>query len=352
VRLADGRLVTMTEARATNPNWDITRAWNLPDVPPLEGDEPFDAYLRRIGFDDEAMGYARRAWVNAAGEAADRLSTVTTLQDLELRPCYSAPYFGDQPVPSAGNGDYRIAEGYTALHEHLAAGLDIRLNTVVTAIDWAGPRGRVHTRNGDIFEADHIIVTLPLAVLKAGRVAFVPPLPADKQDAIRRMNMAPALKLIYRFASPILPQGIMALYADGLPPMWWTPQSDATPGQEQVWLGFATGDHARALLEGGEGAALETGLETLRRELGQPSLTPLESRIMNWTADEFALGGYSSVPPQGDGLREVLAAPVTGRLGSRVHFAGEATAPNLYAATVHGALVSGQRAARDILSVL
>ncbi|MBW4438155.1 MAG: FAD-dependent oxidoreductase [Pleurocapsa minor GSE-CHR-MK-17-07R] len=341
----------MTEARATNAKWDITRAWNLPDVPPAPDDEPFDAYLRRIGFDDEALGYARRAWVNASGEAADRLSAIVCLQDLELRPSFSAPYFGDAPVPSAGNGDYRIAEGYLSLHDHLAAGLDIRLNTIVSEIDWSGPRAHVRTGDGHVFEADHVVVTLPLAVLKAGRVAFTPALPADKQDAIGRMNMAPALKLIYKFARPITPRGIAALYADGLPPMWWTPQANSAPDQEQVWLGFATGDHARDLLADGEAGALALGLETLRRELNQPALTPLEARIMNWTADEFALGGYSSVPPQGDGLREVLAAPVVGDRGSRLHFAGEATAPNLYAATVHGALVSGQRVARDILSV-
>jgi monoamine oxidase len=264
-----------------------------------------------------------------------------------LVPTYSDPFYG-RPVPSAGSGDYRIIEGYGSLHDDLASGLDVRLEQIVRAIDWSEKPIRVVLDSGAVPTADHVLITLPLAVLKAGRVQFTPPLPAWKQEAIDRLQMGPALKLVYRFDRPIAPRGTTALYSDGQPPMWWTPQHQADG--EQVWLALATGDWARELLALGEQGAIARGLDTLRREFGQPDLTPVEARLVNWAADEFALGGYSTVPPGADGQREVLAQPVSGESGDVLFFAGEATAPNPYASMVHGAYLTGRRAAREILS--
>ena len=64
----------------------------------------------------------------------------------------------------------------------------------------------------------------------------------------------------------------------------------------------------------------------------------------NWSRDPFALGSYSFLA-KGSGVGDMneLARPVDQRL----YFAGEATTP--YASTVHGAYISGQRAAQEIL---
>jgi monoamine oxidase len=126
--------------------------------------------------------------------------------------------------------------------------------------------------------------------------------------------------------------------------MWWTPQPDADG--EQVWLAFATGDYARDLIARGEAGALAQGLDALCREIGAV-VQPDAARWVNWAADPYALGGYSSVPVGAVGMREVLAQPVEDRL----FFAGEACAPQPYAATVHGAYHTGRRAAQEICSV-
>ena len=68
--------------------------------------------------------------------------------------------------------------------------------------------------------------------------------------------------------------------------------------------------------------------------------------IHDWQADPYARGGYSYVRVGGTGAREALAAPVEETL----YFAGEATDTE-QSGTVGGALASGQRAAREILSV-
>jgi len=65
----------------------------------------------------------------------------------------------------------------------------------------------------------------------------------------------------------------------------------------------------------------------------------------DWHADPYARGAYSYVPVGALGARERLAKPVEDTL----YFAGEATELNGHSATVHGAIASGKRAARQIL---
>jgi hypothetical protein len=47
---------------------------------------------------------------------------------------------------------------------------------------------RIECENGVVLEADKVVVTLPLGVLKAGAVEFDPPLPDWKMGAIKRLG--------------------------------------------------------------------------------------------------------------------------------------------------------------------
>ncbi|MGK0226401.1 MAG: polyamine oxidase, partial [Thermoproteota archaeon] len=72
---------------------------------------------------------------------------------------------------------------------------------------------------------------------------------------------------------------------------------------------------------------------------------PIGSLVTRWRSDPFAQGSYSFLAKGSEPRdREALAAPSNGRL----FFAGEATDRD-FPATVHGALLSGQRAAEEIL---
>jgi monoamine oxidase len=67
--------------------------------------------------------------------------------------------------------------------------------------------------------------------------------------------------------------------------------------------------------------------------------------VPDWSADPFARGAYSWVLVGGAGARRELARP----LRDTLFFAGEAT-DEAHAATVEGALRSGERAAREVLA--
>jgi monoamine oxidase len=83
----------------------------------------------------------------------------------------------------------------------------------------------------------------------------------------------------------------------------------------------------------------------LRQALNQPDLTPSKMHLAHWRDDPYALGAYSKASVGASTARAVLAKPVGGRL----FFAGEHTASNAWAATVHGAYASGRRAAQEIV---
>jgi monoamine oxidase len=325
--LTDGSLRTMADARQQFPDFEITRSWKLPDAPRPEPEESLETYLRRLGFTEDQLHYTRRAFGNAACESIARLSA---------RSCMD-----EWTDTEAGEGDFRILEGYIRIHEHLAADLDIRLNTTITRIEWGIEGVKIEADDGAVYTGESAIITLPVGVLKSGRVAFVPALPPEKQAALAGLSMGPAMKLIYWFDQPVLPEGIGALYSALCPAMWWSPSAGRAVNGQAV-TALATGDYSRALHTLGETGALASALQTLRAELNRPDLEPAAARWVNWTADEFALGGYSVAAPGAHEARLALAQATP-----PLFWAGEATVRNGWAATVHGALVSGQRAAAE-----
>ena len=68
----------------------------------------------------------------------------------------------------------------------------------------------------------------------------------------------------------------------------------------------------------------------------------------DWVSNPYTLGSYSITRPGGHGLRQELAKPISGTL----YLAGEATAPPPHYQTVHGAYLSGKRAAQQVIDRL
>jgi monoamine oxidase len=80
--------------------------------------------------------------------------------------------------------DVVLEQGYSAIADYLADGLDIRLNWVVSEIEYGADGATVYAADGTALWADLAVVTLPVGVLRAGNVEFTPPLPSDKNDAL------------------------------------------------------------------------------------------------------------------------------------------------------------------------
>lgn len=333
VRLADGERLSASDARATNAAFAAAQERRFPEMVPRPL-ESFGDYLKRVGFDLEGLDYFRRGLANDVGESMRFLDATATLAKAAA-------------AELDGEEQYRILEGYGAIIEALGLGLVIHTDAEVTRIEWGARSVRLTTVSGASYEARSVIITLPVGVLQAGGVEFVPQLPPEKVRALSGLGMGPAAKFIYRFGGELLPEEIQAIYAAGNPPTWWSPSAARPEAETVVWSAQVSGDGAVELLRLGVEDALERALEAFRLEVGRPGLRPLEAKLVDWSGDPYARGGFSYVRPGHHGAREVLAEPTP-----PLYWAGEATAQEERAATVQGALLSGERAAVEVRHAL
>jgi monoamine oxidase len=257
-----------------------------------------------------------------------------------------------------GYANFQVVEGYDALVSRRAASLAdrIRLETRVTAIRSSGRGARIETinRSGEeaALRAKRVVVTLPLGVLKSEAVTFDPPLPERKRAAIRAIAFGDAMVVLLRLRGDNLAErlGDFGLLWGGGPTSFHRPYV-AARHPPSVLDGFVVGRAAR------ERATLS------EREVADLTLGDLEAILppsvhvgrvdgfacSRWPVHPFTRGGYSFLPP-GASLedRKDLAEPVDGVL----FFAGEATHTHGEAATIHGAIETGYRAAAELVRSL
>lgn len=245
---------------------------------------------------------------------------------------------------SYGGDEAILPQGYSTIIEHLAKGLDIRKGEAVHSIEWKGDGVNIITTKGE-HAAQRVVITLPIGVLQQGTVRFDPPLPKEKKTAIDQIGAGILNKVCLKFPKVFWPKDadwIGAVSAQRGEFCDWL-SLHRTTGQP-VLMAFNSGSFARKLEGWPDQKMVEQAMQVLRRIYGDQTVEPTGVQITRWASDPFALCSYSS-PRLGmtDQSRKQLAKAVGGRL----FFAGEATHAK-HPSTVHGAWLSGQRAAREI----
>jgi monoamine oxidase len=131
-------------------------------------------------------------------------------------------------------------------------------------------------------------------------------------------------------------------------PTWWTTMPDKLP----IITGWAPFDCAERLSGQTRSFVIEHALQTLGSLLNvkpQKLASLLEAAYFHdWQNDPFSRGAYSYGAVGSDGAQETLASP----LENTLFFAGEATDNTGHNGTVHGAIASGRRAAKEILDAI
>jgi monoamine oxidase len=280
---------------------------------------------------------------------------------------------------AAGNGAVdamaRVLGGYDQVPRCLAGRLPpgvLRLGAVVTGVAWQRSRVRVRFKMAasqafsSEVRARKLVIALPLGVLAAqpgqeGAVRFDPPL-APKGRALSRLATGNVVRLVIRFRTPFWREAknvqtrhrrelrrLAFVHAPRAPiATWWTTYPIAAP----ILVAWAGGPAADALWAAGRDAIVTAAVESLAHAFGAERRLVEEqieaSFIHDWAADPFARGAYSYPLVGGVNAGRSLGQPLLDTL----FFAGEATAPPPDNGTVHGAIASGQRAAREILASL
>lgn len=238
--------------------------------------------------------------------------------------------------------------GYDTIARYLANGLEIQLNQRVSTIDYSAGKVAV-THSGNISEADYVVVTVPLGVLKANSIRFIPELPNAKQNAIQKIGMNCVNKFLLTWDTA---------FWDDVQYISYTPEvkdkfnyfvnvKKFQPGVNAL-MTFAYADYARQTEAMTDTQVIGEIMLHLKDIYGNSIPSPTNFLRTKWQTNENAFGAYSYTAV-GTEMRHFddLAEEVENKL----FFAGEHTEAD-YFSTVHGAYLSGIREADKIIDLI
>ena len=261
----------------------------------------------------------------------------------------------------------RMIDGYDRVIDWLATPVRgrIRTGSPITGIDWRDSRVvQLTTSSGSRLCARAVIVTVPLGVLQAsaantGPLRFDPPLEA-KRSALTGLSIGCVTRIVLlfreavwteeRFVSRVgMPTDLLTfIHGESTDfPVWWT----AYPSRIPLITGWCGGPRAAALSGLAPAELTRRAVRSLAVQL-RVSAARLERLLLgawshDWNRDPYARGAYTYQLIGGTDAVAALARPI----GSRLFFAGEATDTEGATGTVHGAIASGRRAARQVKRV-
>jgi len=344
----DGRRWTKAEREALEEQFDkvmealedlakTRAAQGLPDISIQQG---FDELLKTNKL-SEMEKYALRYKFNSAVEH----EYSGAVEDMSL-----FHWDEDLTPQQLGEADALPEGGWWPILAPAARGLEVRLRHSVSRVEYGGHLVKVTCTIPSgvaVFTAPQVIITLPAGVLKANSVEFVPPLPDAKRAALQNIGVGVLNRLALKFPRKFWPDTDWLGYVSERKGFWaeWLDLSQHT-GQP-ILIAFNAAEYGRAVEQLSDAEQVAQALKVLRVMFGAEVPEPEHYVITRWASDPFAYGSYTYLRPGGSGAdRDVLAAPMDNKL----FFAGEATSRE-YLSTVHGAWLSGERAAGEILEV-
>ena len=306
-------------------NTNIFEGEELPDI-------SYEAYALQNGLGNEYK-YIIENIAGDQGAAASHLSVYGNNKDEENW--------------SAGDDDFKFEETFFDLIDKEIASQvkdQILINTIITKIDYSQSEIKLTDSNNNTFNANKVIITVPISILKSGDIQFIPALPIEKTTAFSKIGMDAGMKVFLKFSNKFFDQNIIggsvcAAYAD---------DSIGKAQNDNILLAFIMGDQAEYLTSLGSDVAITAALlqELDLMYNGQATASFIASHVENWTTNPFVKGAYSySTVGMGDARK--TASQV---LGEKLYFAGEAMNTNGHHQTVHGAIETGYREVINMLT--
>lgn len=261
--------------------------------------------------------------------------------------------FWDQDDPYDMGGDHCFLPGGNGrLVQALLENVLIHYDKTVQAIRYGSDVVQVVVGGGQVYEADMVLCTVPLGVLKSRSIEFIPELPQRKLDAIRRLGFGLLNKVALLFPH--------AFWGTDLDTFGHLSDHSSRRGEFFLFYSYATvagGPLLIALVAGEAAYRFEIADPTdsvqrvlrILRDIYEPQgievPDPIQTVCTRWGGDPLSCGSYSNVAVGASGDDYDILAETVG--DGRLFFAGEAT-NRRYPATMHGALLSGFREAANI----
>lgn len=249
---------------------------------------------------------------------------------------------------------YRITGGYRKIVEYLAHVIEkhggkICHKAAVKIIKWKRAHVEIVTTDGCQYEADKAIITISPRLLETVKIQFEPTIDSYLH-AFSGIGFGSVIKIFFEFEEPFWQKhepNTAFVISDQNIPTWWT-QSNKNNYILTGWLG---GPRVVPLATATEEEIIALGLLSLASIYGIPvkelRSILVASKAVNWSNEQWSMGGYSFDTLQTANARKILNEPVENTL----FFAGEALYSGEAPGTVEAALISGRSAAQKILSL-
>jgi monoamine oxidase len=249
---------------------------------------------------------------------------------------------------------YHLEGGYSLLMDYLfeqcrLSDVMFHFSTVVTEIYWERDKVTVICDNGDRYDGQKLLITIPPAVLKNEAVRFFPH-PEEHMKALHKIETGGVIKFLVEFKEPEwenddnddfrqFPDAHF-IFSDAWVPTWWTQSPSTTP----LLTGWLSGPITNNLKLTDE-ILMDEAVKSLgyifdcREDVLRSHIRAV--KVINWMNDPFARGAYAYKTVETPAAIEVLSRP----LEETVYFAGEAYHSGPEMGTVEAALASGADAA-------
>ncbi|CAF1289128.1 unnamed protein product [Didymodactylos carnosus] len=241
--------------------------------------------------------------------------------------------------------DLAVADGLGSFIKQIVDrhNLPIKLNAIVTHIDTSTQSdGLVHvsTQDDRHYCCKYVLVTVPLGCLKAGSVAFTPPLPDWKQAAINKMGFGLLNKVYLQFSSVFWDRKLERISVASNRFKFYFCMPEAC-----ILSLHIAGSVARELEQQSDEEIVGQVVISLRRIY--PLMTdPTKWLVTRWGCDPFSRGSYASFHVGTD--VEILKELARESHDGLVQWAGEHTNYDGSIGYVDSGFESGQREARRI----
>jgi monoamine oxidase len=347
---ADADMVRFAEGKFTK-NEQFIDHWDelIAELNQLQNDMPIESFLQTSFPDDHYQGMHDSVWKFVSGyDTGDPLKA-------------SAFALRNEWQSEGEHAQHRVTGGYCAMIGYLANickrnNGHVFLNALVKQVRWTPGHVTVITEDEMSYEAEKLIVAVPLGVLQAAQTAqaaikFAPELTAYK-SAINEMGFGAVIKILLEFKHPFWEDDrygsaldeVGYLFSDEEIPTWWTQY----PERSNVLTGWVGGPQAMSKKDTADDELIRQSLTSLGNIFGLDTevfkSNLIAWKIANWTADPFTLGSYAYDTVAAPKARKLINTPIA----DTIYFAGEYLYDGTAMGTVEAALTSGRDVAEKI----
>ncbi len=237
--------------------------------------------------------------------------------------------------------------GYDTIAQFLAKDLNILLNQRVSKVDYINTKAKI-THNGTVTEADYVLLTVPLGVLKADTIQFVPALPSPKQTAIQKIGMGCVNKFLLTWNTAFWDDVQYIAYTPEIKDKfnYFVNLKKVNPAANAL-MTFAYANYARQTETMTDAQVIDEIMSHLKDIYGNKIPNPTNMLRTKWQSNENSFGAYSYTAV---GTEMKHFDDLAEKIDNKVFFAGEHTEID-YFSTAHGAYLSGIREADKIIDL-